>query len=222
MSNLTNKRLLAVAGLWSIGGVVLALLQRPLQDWLWLWADFLNIAYAIAGIALLAAALWKAWQWRHDSRKVRGFLSAAGVTAVAGIALALTGGYLEARGADALVRFRFSRNHAAYEQIVRTVLADSAKSWADSSILHDGATGLAYEVDSGPPIRVAFPQPGGILDNWWGFIYDPTGQVDTARGWRFDRGSQEFTAPDGILKLFGGDLVACDRFEGAWYICSFT
>ena len=135
MSNLTYKRLLVVAGLWSIGGVVLALLQRPLQDWLWLWADFLNIAYAIAGIALLAAALWKAWQWRHDFRKVRGFLSAAGVTAVGGIALALTGGYLEARGTDGLVRFRFSRNHAAYEQIVRTVLADSAKSWADSSVL---------------------------------------------------------------------------------------
>ena len=41
---------------------------------------------------------------------------------------------------------------------------------------------LRYVVDDGPPVRVAFPK-GGLIDNWWGVIYDPSDAVAEAKGW---------------------------------------
>ena len=72
----------------------------------------------------------------------------------------------------------------------------------------------AYEVDPGPPIRIAFPQPGGILDNWEAVIYDPTGKVLQAQG-------LEATPPE-ISALFGGTLVQCEPIQESYYRCWFT
>lgn len=78
--------------------------------------------------------------------------------------------------------------------------------------------GVGLNVDRGPPLRVAF-NPEGMLDNWSGIVFDPTGEVMQADG--FDA-SGRFRAPDRITKLFGGDLVSCRRLWGDYYDCSFT
>ncbi len=79
--------------------------------------------------------------------------------------------------------------------------------------------GITYEVDPGPPVRVAF-NPGGMLDNWTAILYDPSGLVMQANG--FDRKTGKFAAPDGVTQLFGGDLIGCDPLWGDYYSCSFT
>lgn len=79
-------------------------------------------------------------------------------------------------------------------------------------------TGIAYAIDRGPPVRVAF-HADGILDNWSAVVFDPTGEMLKADGWDA-RG--KFRAPDRITRLFGGDLVACHRLWGDYLKCSFT
>ena len=78
--------------------------------------------------------------------------------------------------------------------------------------------GIRYIVDRGPPVRVAF-NPEGLLDNWSGIIFDPTGEVMLADG--FDQDGN-FSAPDHVTKLFGGDLVGCRHLWRHYYSCSFT
>ena len=87
------------------------------------------------------------------------------------------------------------------------------------TIAYANDDGVTYSVDPGPPVRVAF-NPSGILDNWSGIIYDPTGDVMQANG--FDPKTGKFVAPESITKLFGGDLVSCEHLWGAYYTCSFT
>lgn len=80
--------------------------------------------------------------------------------------------------------------------------------------------GTDFLVDSGPPVRIAFKLPGGLLDNWSSVIYDPTGEVTRAAG--FDPGLGAFKAPDSITRLFGGDLLFCRPMRGDFYRCQFT
>lgn len=69
--------------------------------------------------------------------------------------------------------------------------------------------------------RVAFQQPGGILDNWTAIVYDPTGRVmEINRCKTYDEWKGPAMAP--IRGLFGGDLWSARHLEGFWYLCSFT
>jgi hypothetical protein len=79
-----------------------------------------------------------------------------------------------------------------------------------------------YIVEKGTPIRVAFPWPGGMLDNWCGVIYDPSGLLRKAG--RFQRGLSHFSDPalQEARALFGGDLWSCEPLGGDWYFCCFT
>lgn len=104
-------------------------------------------------------------------------------------------------------------NHKHYQEIVAKVENNPQPYWYED----DG--GVTFSVDLGPPIRVAF-NPAGILDNWSGIIYDPTGDVMQARG--FDPVTSEFAAPEKVTKLFSGDLVSCRHLWGRYYHCSFT
>ncbi len=79
---------------------------------------------------------------------------------------------------------------------------------------------IPYSVDRGPPIRVAFHQQD-ILDNWEGIVYDPTGIMKSATGWK-DGVACEYTATPEAKVLFDGDLVACEHVKGAFYRCWFT
>ncbi|MEQ4504849.1 hypothetical protein [Pseudomonas sp.] len=104
-------------------------------------------------------------------------------------------------------------NKSQYEAIIRKAQSHQKPDWFAED------EGVTYSVDVGPPVRVAF-NPAGMLDNWSGIIYDPTGDVMLAKG--FDSKSGRFFGPDRITKLFKGDLVRCRRLWGSYYDCSFT
>ena len=99
----------------------------------------------------------------------------------------------------------------------RAIIGQARMQQNDSGYLTDH--GITYLIDSGPPVRVAF-NPGGLLDNWTAILYDPSGLVMQANG--FDRKTGRVAAPDGVTKVFGGDLIGCDPLWGDYYRCSFT
>jgi len=72
--------------------------------------------------------------------------------------------------------------------------------------------------DTGPPKVHAFYWQRGVVDNWSGVIYDPSGtiaQINAARGW------DEIHA-HALSRLFGGTYYRCQDVGGGWYICWFT
>ncbi len=83
----------------------------------------------------------------------------------------------------------------------------------------DGPLGIQAIVEPRPPVRIAFMTNPGILDNWSGIVFDPTGAVMQADGWD---ATGKFRAPASITKLFDGDLVSCSHLWGDYYRCSFT
>jgi hypothetical protein len=77
-------------------------------------------------------------------------------------------------------------------------------------------------IEPGPPLRVAFVQPGGLLDNWEAIVYDPTGEVLKARQIKPDLSNMNDPALQSVVRLFGGDLIRARPLGGHWYWCSFT
>ena len=103
--------------------------------------------------------------------------------------------------------------HSRFEEIIA-----KEKARASGPSIRD-FKGVSYWTDPGPPVRIAF-FPEGILDNWSGLIYDPTGEMMQAYG--FDPVTGKIRAPDRVTKLFGGDLVWCRPVWGDYYECGFT
>jgi hypothetical protein len=130
-------------------------------------------------------------------------------------ALIFTGFPILRAGSHIGIYGKLLRNHSAYEQIIAQNNVP-----IDNGPLQERRTenGIEYEIDSGPPLRFAF-EPNGILDNWSGIVYDPSGDVMLADG--FDSNGK-FRAPERITKLFGGDLVFCSHLFGHYYKCGFT
>ena len=207
--------LLQTVLVWVAAGVALALLTQPLMAQLTpflmlpLWAG-----YGLFGAGLLIAALV-----RLANPALRRGAVAALALALSFAALMWFGGWWGlARIGDAVeFRLRFARLEPRYAALVPGLLRDAP---ATSGYQKWG--GVTVVVDSGPPKRLAFLQPGGIIDNWEGIVHDPTGAVAQARGWRYDRGEQEFTSPPAVRGLFGGDIVRCEHVRGPWYRCWFT
>lgn len=107
-------------------------------------------------------------------------------------------------------RTRFDLMRPSYERRLQQII----------SAHEHGARGNAnrpdYIIDRGPPVRVAFMWQSGVIDNWVGLVYDPTGVVMRANGSDGDIG----LGP--VRKLFGGDIVASRHLQDHWYLCSFT
>jgi len=126
-----------------------------------------------------------------------------------GLAIAVASPVLEV-GRDTGTWTRLVLNRSHYDAIVKKVSDPPRELGTYPPFEKDN--GVEYIVDNGPPVRVAF-NPDGILDNWSGIVFDPTGQVMMA-----DR----IATPEHITKLFGGDLVGCRHLSGHYYECSFT
>jgi hypothetical protein len=118
------------------------------------------------------------------------------------------------------IRFqaRFRWLIARHQRIVAVLEHDSS---LKSGWHRTGET--RYYVEQGPPLRVAFALPGGLLDNWEGIVYDPSGAVSRAqellRQRRMTNGRVDHK---GILSLFGGGLFRSRHIKGPWYRCGFT
>lgn len=208
-----RRRAPLLVGLWTIVGLALAFLDRPLTDALWLTVLALWGAYAVLGLALLVA-LFHAASRTHWHPTLVG--SAVTLLTLA-LLMVLAVPRLAGAGDEFFFARRFRRLRPQYERILKTLAAVGAVQ--TDSVRRAGE--IDFYVDSGPPLRAAFLQPGGILDNWEGVVYDPTNAVATATGWR-DRRPGEFTAAPNVLKLFGGDLVRCVHVDGPFYRCWFT
>jgi hypothetical protein len=155
-----------------------------------------------------------AWKQRHEGAKAL-FPAAAPLAALAaGIALALPVMWAVAWSLD---WGSFLASRSSYEDVAR--LAATGQFDA-SSMAWQAHLGTDFLLDTGPPRRLAFPGPGGFLDNWSGVVFDPTGAVMEADG--FDPVTGKFAASDEVTKLFGGDLVSCRHMLGDFYHCSFT
>lgn len=174
------------------------------------------ISAPVALVALLTGGLVlfiRGIRLASGETKVRNKVFFFGVTPVLVVCTSLIAWPLLASGSflGSLSRLFINRSH--YEAIIANVQAHPKPVWFE----HDN--GITYSVDLGPPARVAF-NPAGMLDNWSGIIYDPTGDVMLADG--FDTQTGKFIAPDRITKLFEGDLVSCRHLWDSYYDCSFT
>lgn len=94
------------------------------------------------------------------------------------------------------------RHRDVYEDVVQQL------SLEQPTTEQDREQPIRHRVDPGPPLRVAFPWPGGILDNWCGAVHDPTGTIGDAGK---DAGG-----------FVGGQSASCSLHEGSWYVCCFT
>lgn len=164
---------------------------------------------------LIGSIIWfvrglKLARWSEGRSKKLALLSAAPVLLICTIFAALPllwfGTYV-----GSMSRLFANRDH--YEAIIAKAQKEQKPAWFKDD------NGVTYSVDLGPPIRVAF-NPAGMLDNWSGIIFDPTGDVMLAKG--FDAKTGRFFAPDRVTKLFEGDLVGCRHLWGYYYRCSFT
>ncbi len=77
-------------------------------------------------------------------------------------------------------------------------------------------------IEPGAPLRVAFRQPGGILDNWVAIVYDPSGEVLKSRQFKSDWSNWHDPTLQKVKRLFGGDLQWAEPLGGNWYRCYFT
>jgi hypothetical protein len=167
--------LLAIAVVWLLGGFLLGLFDRALWDRLWVFVFGVWALYAAVGIGLWVFALWHARKPPRPAAAVGlGLILPLGALILWLLLPQLT------RAGDAfLFTRRFTSLRAQYATLVAEVQSGATlpTTWGEQN-------GIRFQVDSGPPMRVAFLQPGGILDNWEGVVYDPTGRVATATGWR--------------------------------------
>jgi hypothetical protein len=157
------------------------------------------------GVGILGAALW---QMREPAARTHALQRAGAV--VACFALFSPASNL---GRWILERVRLSFHRSGYERVV----ASLEQGIQDPSSLD--SEDVDYIVDSGPPLRVAFSWPGGIIDNWCGIVHDPTGDVLKVNELKL--GSDQWRRSE-ITKLFGGDMVSCRAVELPYFLCCFT
>ena len=200
----------ALVAAWCLVGLLLAFFDRPLSDALWVLMLSVWGLYVVLGAALFIALLWRL---RLGRPRLLAF-SAASIPVIA-VVLLFVVPWVAAAGDSFQFARRFSRLEPQYEAII------TALSQERPLVQHGTIRGITFVVDSGPPLRVAFPQPGGLIDNWEGVVYDPSGRVGLATGWK-NGVAGDYTAPPDIKRVFGGDLVGCQQVAARFYRCWFT
>jgi hypothetical protein len=197
------ERLSLAAG-YGLAGAVLALAQRPLTDAIWVLTGLVDLGYLAVGLGL---CFWFLRSWKRDDWRQRG--------AVLAIPALLAGLYvifptLSAAGDQVWFSMRFQGSKPVYDLVVAEATQNRL---ASEGRRH----GVEYRLDGS---RIAFPQPGGLIDNWEAVVFDRSGIVRSARGWRGEAG--RFSATPEARGLFGGDLLTCEPVEDDYYRCWFT
>jgi hypothetical protein len=195
----------AIIAAWTIAGLALSFADRPLEDALWIESSGVWLLYALAGLGIFLVLLWRGDVHRRAPSSV--------ALVVLGLGVFLTHATLARRGDAFWFQRRFDAHEPQYRSIAERLSAGARLSASDTA-------SIRVVLDAGPPVRVAFPQPGGIIDNWEGVVYDPTGAVASATGWVGVAG--RYSAPPQVRVLFGGDLVACRHVRASFYRCWFT
>jgi hypothetical protein len=165
----------------------------------------------LLGAAIVFACLW-AGLWRGWTRSR---VTAAGLVLLGARAVGETGPRIGDAAARRDFEYRFLQMAPRYERIVKELAPQRQVPERGSSY------GVRFVVDPGPPRRIAFPQPGGVTDNWEGVIYHPSDSLAQATGWRHSAEGVSAT-PVELVWLFGGHLLSCEPIRGHFYRCWFT
>ena len=84
--------------------------------------------------------------------------------------------------------------------------------------------GINYKSETDSIFRVSFSWDG-IIDNWHGIVYDPSGKIMRCNESdpRFpDNGIKDNDELSKLRMILGGLLYKVDRLGGHWYLCWFT
>lgn len=185
---------------WALLALLLDLVWIDLYAQLWVGALLLPLALWL-GIGWLAVLI--AFQGFRDKRWAATLVLLAGLTTV---------GTIQSLAGDRMSQLaRFYAMKPRYQAIVGSIERGATP-----------AAGTRYIVEAGPPLRVAFPWPGGLLDNWCGVVYDPSGLVLKVRDLRPDLSNLGDPTLREVRTLFGGDIRRCEPLGGPWYFCCFT
>ena len=193
---------------WILLGLALGLLAQLALEYLWILGLIPALAWAAVGLVILVAALWRA---RRPEARRSAVLLAFGVAI--GWILFIPTTWV---GNSLTTRIRFALQRSTYDAVV------SREASADAKEGSHQVGDLRYIVESGPPLRIAFVWPGGIIDNWCGAVYDPTGAVMRSSEFNGDWDTWSEQVPAEIIGLFGGDLLRCDELDAPYYHCCFT
>ncbi len=118
---------------------------------------------------------------------------------------------------DLGLQLRFYRLKPEYSEIVAMLQSGSI---SQKGTHH----GIAYKSENEPEFRVSFSW-GGIIDNWHGVIYDPSGRIMRCNKSdpRFPgQGPRDDEELGKIRMIFGGTLYKAEPLGNYWYLCWFT
>ena len=120
---------------------------------------------------------------------------------------------------DLGLRLKFQRLKPAYSEIIEKL--SSGKIPGEGNYL-----GARYESETDPDLRVSFSW-GGIVNNWYGIIYDPSGKIMQINKSEPFKGRDPSSPKvdkelEKIRMVFGGVLYKAERLGDHWYLCWFT
>lgn len=190
------KTVTIIATVWGILLCLLFVFAPILAELLWVGYLGIHWAFPLAGAVLFIVAIILSIRRR---KVVWGSI----VITIVGLVLFFTEGFRFGR----LALFEIRRPR--YERL----LEESERSG-------EVPDGEGY-TDDGPPVRHAFFWQRGVVDNWAGVVYDPSGLVAKVNG---SSGWDDLYDPrwSNAVRLFGGTLYHCERLSGDWYLCWFT
>jgi hypothetical protein len=178
---------------------------HEIEEILWITSLFLDASLIGGGLFYIIATISSLYR-----RRTKWF----GVTTIPLITAAIYFLGFTSIGPDVGVYSRLWRNESGYMRQVNKIMRTKSKEERDK---------LQYPIiiDEGPPIRIAFSW-GGIVDNWHGIVYDPTGAVLKASEFKGDWSNWNSPTLAKVKKLFDGDMTSARHLWGPWYYCTFT
>lgn len=199
-----KDRLLLIGTIaWLIATLLLLVFFPDLASVLWILMLGVQFAFLAFAVVLLVTALVRI----RRSPRVGAICT---LIIVSTLVFALTG------GRDWGERTRFALVRHSYEQRLQEILSSFERGTPMESRYAE------YEIEPGPPVRVAFMWQAGVTDNWVGLVYDPTGFVMTANQFKRDWSNWKDPALEPVKRLFGGDIVKARHLKDNWYLCVFT
>jgi hypothetical protein len=199
-------------GTWLLTGLALYAL------WPQLFAAFWIFVVPVYGLHLIVGTALLIWWGTRPFRDHWASFWPAGLVLAAGLGLIFGAGHLSLIG----VWLKFITERPMYEAIIGRAVEGTLQGDLDYGWGVEGKeAGIEYRSDFGRPVRVAFVWSRGF-DNWSGIVWDPTGVVASARGWRRVNGQIRSTVHPDAERLFGGGLVSCRALGGHYYSCGFS
>ncbi len=192
------------AFLWAAVAFALLWFNQELSSAFWIVSLLIWVVVWLAGLTILCLAILELFHrepWRPR------------VNAIAFTLPLLLATVLRGTGFLYPIRLTAVEIPRYYEPEARRLLALTLQ-----QRIKEAGSNVRFE--EGHPLRIAFVESGGILDNWSAVVYDPTDVVMKSNAVSMDALHDPKHAP--YVKLFGGDLCGAESLGGHWYRCFFT